>query len=54
MTSEERQAHIREPPKLIADEKDPEKLTVLAAELGQLLSVESKPGPISDKKPQTG
>jgi hypothetical protein len=54
MTPKEREARIRELPKLIADEKDNEKLKVLAAELARLLGVEHKPRSIiPDKKPQS-
>jgi hypothetical protein len=47
MTPEE-EARIRELPKLIADEKDNEKMKALAAELERLLS---KPRPIVSEKP---
>lgn len=47
MTPEE--ARICELPKLIADEKDPEKVKVLADELGRLLMLSRKPWPIDEK-----
>lgn len=46
----EHEQRIRALIKAIADEKDPEKLKVLAAELEQLLKLESKPWPISDRQ----
>lgn len=50
MTPEE-EARIRELPKLIADEIDPEKVTILAAELERLLN---KPRPIVSERPLSG
>jgi hypothetical protein len=36
--------------KAFGDEKDPKRLNALAAELEQLLKLESKPWPISDRQ----
>jgi hypothetical protein len=47
MTPEE-EARIRVLPKLIEQEKDPEKVKVLAAELGRLLALTRMP----DEKPR--
>ena len=47
MTPEE--GRIRELPKLIADEKDPEKAKVLADELGRLLALARKPQSAGEK-----
>ena len=46
----EHERRIRALIKAIADEKDPEKLKVLAAELEQLLKLESKPWLTSDRQ----
>lgn len=46
----EHEQRIRALIKAIAEERDPEKLKVLAAELEQLLKLESKPWPINDRQ----
>jgi hypothetical protein len=38
---------------LIANEKDHEKITVLADELGRLLTLERNPVPVTNNKPQS-
>jgi hypothetical protein len=53
MTPEE-QARIRELPKLIAYENDPEKMKVLAAELERLLTLEARQRrAVTDEKPKS-
>ena len=46
----EHEQRIRALIKAFADEKDPQRLTALAAELEQLLTLESKPWPIRSDK----
>jgi hypothetical protein len=43
------EGRIRELPKLIADEKDPEKVKVLTDELGRLLALARKPQSAGEK-----
>jgi len=50
MLAFEHEDRIRALIKAIADERDPEKLKVLAAELEQLLKLESKPWRVSDRQ----
>jgi hypothetical protein len=49
MTPEE-EARIRMLPKLIEDEKDPEKVKVLADEVGRLLTMERKLRPARKRR----
>ena len=51
MTPEE-QALLRELPKLIAQENDPEKMKVLAAELERLLILEGRIKRSTEQKPR--
>lgn len=44
---------IRVLTQLIANEKDPEKVKVLAVELGRLLTIERRPLPIAKDKPRS-
>jgi hypothetical protein len=50
MLAFEHEERIRGLIKAIADERDPEKLKVLAAELEQLLRLQSKPWQVSDRQ----
>jgi hypothetical protein len=52
MTPED-MARIRELPKLIAEEKDPAKMKVLAAELERLLSLELDARLLVSEKPKS-
>jgi len=52
MTPEE-QARLRQLPKLIAEENDPEKMKVLAAELERLLILEGRIKRSKDEKPRS-
>ena len=49
MTSEDGD-RLRVLSKLLVDERDPEKVKVLADELGRLLTIERKPFPITTEK----
>jgi plasmid stability protein len=48
MTSED-DVRLRVLSKLLADERDPEKVKVLAVEVGRLLTLDRKPLPTSEK-----
>ena len=50
MLAFEHEQRIRALIKTFADEKDPQRLKVLAAELEQLLTLESKPWSLRDDK----
>jgi len=50
MTPEE-QARLRQLPRLIAEENDPEKMKILASELERLLILEGRIKRIKDEKP---
>lgn len=52
MTPEEK-ARIRELPKLIANENDPEKMKVLAQELQRLLTTEARERAMRKEKPES-
>jgi hypothetical protein len=48
----EDESRIRALTQLIANEKDHEKIAVLASELGRLLTLERKPLPFTNDKPK--